>query len=210
MSRTLRVTVWNEFRHERIEPGRRRPSIPMASTRRWPDRCARAGHRGADGDPRRAGARLGRRSAGRTDVLLWWGHKAHGEVAGRGRRAGAGPGARRHGPDCPALGPLLQAVQAADGHQLRPEMARAPTSASVSGWWPPATRSWRACRSGSTSRRRRCTASVSTSRRPDELVFVSWFQGGEVFRSGCCFRRGGAASSTSAPATRLIRLTTSR
>jgi trehalose utilization protein len=25
---------------------------------------------------------------------------------------------------------------------------------------------------------------------PDELVFVSWFKGGEVFRSGCCFRRG--------------------
>ena len=22
---------------------------------------------------------------------------------------------------------------------------------------------------------------------PDELVFVSWFEGGEVFRSGCCF-----------------------
>jgi len=25
---------------------------------------------------------------------------------------------------------------------------------------------------------------------PDELVFVSWFEGGEVFRSGCCFERG--------------------
>ena len=25
---------------------------------------------------------------------------------------------------------------------------------------------------------------------PDELVFVSWFSGGEVFRSGCCWRRG--------------------
>lgn len=25
---------------------------------------------------------------------------------------------------------------------------------------------------------------------PDHLVFVSWFQGGEVFRSGCCFHRG--------------------
>ncbi|MDG6947281.1 MAG: ThuA domain-containing protein [Nitrososphaerota archaeon] len=25
---------------------------------------------------------------------------------------------------------------------------------------------------------------------PDELVFVSWYQGGEVFRSGCCFYRG--------------------
>lgn len=25
---------------------------------------------------------------------------------------------------------------------------------------------------------------------PDELVFVSWFSGGEVFRSGCCYKRG--------------------
>lgn len=25
---------------------------------------------------------------------------------------------------------------------------------------------------------------------PDKLVFISWFQGGEVFRSGCCFYRG--------------------
>jgi trehalose utilization protein len=26
--------------------------------------------------------------------------------------------------------------------------------------------------------------------QPDELVFVSWFKGGEVFRSGCCYYRG--------------------
>jgi trehalose utilization protein len=26
--------------------------------------------------------------------------------------------------------------------------------------------------------------------QPDELVFVSWFQGGEVFRSGVCYYRG--------------------
>ena len=25
---------------------------------------------------------------------------------------------------------------------------------------------------------------------PDELIFVSWFKGGEVFRSGCTFKRG--------------------
>jgi trehalose utilization protein len=25
---------------------------------------------------------------------------------------------------------------------------------------------------------------------PDRLVLLSWFQGGEVFRSGCCFERG--------------------
>lgn len=26
--------------------------------------------------------------------------------------------------------------------------------------------------------------------QPDEQVFISWFEGGEVFRSGCCFTRG--------------------
>lgn len=26
--------------------------------------------------------------------------------------------------------------------------------------------------------------------QPDQLVFVSWFEGGEVFRSGCCWHRG--------------------
>ena len=25
---------------------------------------------------------------------------------------------------------------------------------------------------------------------PDKLIFVSWFAGGEVFRSGCCWERG--------------------
>lgn len=25
---------------------------------------------------------------------------------------------------------------------------------------------------------------------PDEVVFISWFSGGEVFRSGCCYKRG--------------------
>ncbi len=26
--------------------------------------------------------------------------------------------------------------------------------------------------------------------QPDDLIFVSWFTGGEVFRSGCCYQRG--------------------
>ena len=43
---------------------------------------------------------------------------------------------------------------------------------------------------------------------PQELVFLSWFPGGEVFRSGCCYTRGPERSSTSAPATRAIRRST--
>ena len=26
--------------------------------------------------------------------------------------------------------------------------------------------------------------------QPDELVLISWFEGGDVFRSGCCWNRG--------------------
>jgi len=26
--------------------------------------------------------------------------------------------------------------------------------------------------------------------KPDKLIFISWFEGGEVFRSGCCWERG--------------------
>jgi trehalose utilization protein len=26
--------------------------------------------------------------------------------------------------------------------------------------------------------------------QPDELIFISWFEGGEVFRSGLCYHRG--------------------
>lgn len=26
--------------------------------------------------------------------------------------------------------------------------------------------------------------------KPDDLVLISWFEGGEVFRSGCCYQRG--------------------
>ena len=44
--------------------------------------------------------------------------------------------------------------------------------------------------------------------QPDELVFISSFAGGEVFRCGCCFTRGAGGSSTSAPATRSTPSTT--
>ena len=46
--------------------------------------------------------------------------------------------------------------------------------------------------------------------QPDELVFISWFAGGEVFRSGCCCHRGRGKVFYFRPATRPSRSTTSR
>ena len=37
---------------------------------------------------------------------------------------------------------------------------------------------------------------------PETLVFVSWFSGGEVFRSGCCYTRGAGKVFTSGRATK--------
>jgi trehalose utilization protein len=45
---------------------------------------------------------------------------------------------------------------------------------------------------------------------PDDLVFISSFSGGEVFRSGCCYTRGQGASFTSARATKRTRLLPAR
>jgi len=45
---------------------------------------------------------------------------------------------------------------------------------------------------------------------PLETVFISWFQGGEVFRSGLTYQRGPEKSSTSGRATKHIPRTTMR
>lgn len=45
---------------------------------------------------------------------------------------------------------------------------------------------------------------------PDELIFVSWFEGGEVFRSGCTFSRGQGKIFISGPGMRHTQPTTTR
>ena len=44
---------------------------------------------------------------------------------------------------------------------------------------------------------RKCMAEPFGIPAPDELIFISWFTGGEVFRSGCTWYRVTVASSTS-------------
>jgi trehalose utilization protein len=188
MSRPLRITVWNEFRHERSNPevgGIYPDGIHEALARP----LRQVGHlvRTATLDEPAHG--LGGDVLGETEVLLWWGHKAHADVddavAARVQErvlAGMGlialhsahfskPFKRLMGTSCDLKWRVAQERErlwvVAPGHPITdglPERIEIEPEEMYGEHFdiPP----------------------------PDELVFVSWFQGGEVFRSGCCFRRG--------------------
>ncbi len=186
-----RVTVWNEFRHEKTDAEVAGGLPHRACTMPSPTGCAPHGLttvRTATLDEPEHG--LTEAVLAETDVLIWWGHMAHGEVkdeiVDRVQRARA----RRHGPDRPALRPLLEDLQAPDGHHLQPEVARDRRDRSASGSSSRAIRSPRACGEYFEIPHDEMYGERFDIPAPDTLVFVSWFQGGEVFRSGCCFHRG--------------------
>ncbi|HEX2853491.1 MAG TPA: ThuA domain-containing protein [Opitutaceae bacterium] len=124
-----------------------------------------------------------------TDVLTWWGHLAHGEVADRvvervHRRVLEGMGL----------------VVLHSGHHSKIFKRLLGTSCSLT--WREAgerERLW-VCNPGHP-----IAAGLNAHFElpheemygepfgippPDEQVFISWFEGGEVFRSGCCWTRG--------------------
>ena len=188
MTKPLRITVWNEFRHEKDNPevGRVYPAgihEALAAPLR------EVGHevRTATLDQPEHG--LGGSVLDETDVLLWWGHRAHADVADATveriqARVLAGMGLiplhsahfskifqRLMGTGCSLkwreAGERERLWVVAPGHPIvegLPERIELEHEEMYGEHFDiPA---------------------------PDELVLVSWFQGGEVFRSGCCFRRG--------------------
>jgi trehalose utilization protein len=124
-----------------------------------------------------------------TDVLVWWGHAAHGQVADAvaervAEQVWAGMGA----------------IFLHSAHFAKPFKRLMGT---------PCNLSWREAgereRIWLTSRSHPIAAGLPDHfeleqeemygepfgvPEPQETVFVSWFQGGEVFRSGLCWRRG--------------------
>jgi trehalose utilization protein len=184
----LRVTIWNEYRHELVDPvvGGNYPEGIHAALA-GPLRAAGCAVRTATLDEPEHG--LGEAVLEGTDVLLWWGHRAHAEVADavveRVRaRVLDGMGlialhsahyskifTRLMGTSCSLKWRVADERErlwvVAPGHPIaaglpeRIELAREEMYGEHFDIPP-----------------------------PDELVFVSWFQGGEVFRSGCCFHRG--------------------
>ena len=184
-----RVTVWNEFRHERTSEEVRAV---------YPDGIhvvladALRGHglaevRTATLDEPEHG--LGEAVLEATDVLVWWGHKAHEEVEDavvqrvRQRVLGGMGLVALHSAHYSKIFRLLMGTTCTVNWRVAAERERiwtvAPDHPIAAGVGPFVE-----------IEREEMYGEVFGIPQPDELVFVSWFQGGEVFRSGCCFTRG--------------------
>jgi trehalose utilization protein len=183
-----RVTVWNEYRQERSDPAVR--AI-------YPDGihgAIGAGLRGAGFDV--GTATLDDPEHGltddvlaATDVLTWWGHTAHGEVADAvvdrvHRRVLEGMGL----------------IVLHSGHHSKIFRRLMGTTCDLA--WREAgerERLWVVDLSHPIAEGLGQSFVIDHEEMygepfdvpaPDRLVLVSWFQGGEIFRSGCCYQRG--------------------
>jgi trehalose utilization protein len=189
MTAQIRVTVWGENVHER-------ENLIVAEI--YPDGMHRtiADAISEDGDCEVRTATLQDPEHGltvdileNTDVLVWWGHAAHGKVADE------------------AVERVLTRVWQGMGfialhsaHYSKPFMRLMGTSCSIT---------WR--EAGERERLWVCNPAHPIARgidryfeiknvemygepfavpTPEEIVFISWFEGGEVFRSGCTWKRG--------------------
>ena len=188
MAKTIRVTVWNEFRHEKTHEAVRAiypdgMHAVMAAALRERGFTVRT----ATLDEPEHG--LTESVLAETDVLTWWGHMAHGEVSDAVvdcvvRRVWDGMGL----------------VVLHSGHFSKPFKRLMGTSCNLT--WREAgekERLWvvepgHPIAAGLGPYVEIPHAEMYGERfdipAPETLIFVSWFAGGEVFRSGCTFRRG--------------------
>ncbi|WP_458210386.1 ThuA domain-containing protein [Haladaptatus sp. NG-SE-30] len=182
------VTVWNEYRHER-DDDEVRAVYPDGIHATLAAALEEYGHdvRTATLDEPEHG--LTDKVLAETDVLLWWGHLAHDEVeddivARVKRRVLDGMG--------------LVALHSS--HESKVFTSLVGTSGSLR--WREAgerERIWvvepsHPVADGIDEYVDIPKAEMYGERfdvpAPDTLVTISWFEGGEVFRSGCCYRRG--------------------
>ncbi|HYP59675.1 MAG TPA: ThuA domain-containing protein [Thermomicrobiales bacterium] len=186
---TLRVTVWNEFRHEKqneligaIYPDGMHTAIANR-LRKESDFEVRT----ATLDEPEHG--LTQEVLDTTDVLTWWGHRAHAEVSDEVVER-----IRERVLDGMGLIVLHSA------HYSKIFKALMGTSCSLK--WREANdneRIWIVNPAHQITRglpeyidieREEMYGEYFDIPAPDELLMVSWFKGGEVFRSGCTFTRG--------------------
>ncbi len=188
MAQSIRVTVWNEYRHEK-------QNAEIAEIYPQGIHGAIAGYLRGHGcivttatldEPSHG---LTEHVLDNTDVLVWWGHMAHGEVSDEivervHEHVLKGMGLivlhsghfskifkRLMGTTCDLkwreAGEKERVWVVAPGHPIADgidEYFEIPHEEMYGEYFD--------------------------IPEPETVVFISWFQGGEVFRSGCCYRRG--------------------
>ena len=191
MNKKIRVTVWNEFRHEKMLENIRKvypQGIHMAIANHLNKQDAFDVKTATLDEPEHG---LTDKVLQETDVMLWWGHKYHHEVKDEivekvYNRVQEGMGL----------------IVLHSGHASKIFRKLCGTGTRLR---------WRELENGERERlwviepghpivegledyieipHEEMYGERFQIPAPDELVFISWFQGGEVFRSGCCFNRG--------------------
>lgn len=185
---TIRVTVWNEFRHEQEE----------RFAKVYPEGIHGAiasGLKGLPGIEVRTATLdepehgLTQEVLDNTDVLTWWGHMAHKEVndeiVERVKKRvldGMGLIVLHSGHYSKIFKSLMGTTcslkwrEANDTERLWVVAPGHPIADGLNEWIDAGPEEM--------------YGEFFDIPAPDELVFISWFTGGEVFRSGCCFYRG--------------------
>lgn len=190
MSAALRVTVWNEYRHERSS---KHPAGTI-----YPEGIhgAIAAHLRAQPDMQVCTATLDEPEHGltdevlaSTDVLIWWGHAAHGEVRDE-------VVAKVHARVLDGMGLIVLH----SGHFSKIFKRLMGTTCDLK--WREGNdheRIWVVEPGHPIAAGLEECIEIGPEEMygerfdipaPEALVFVSWFTGGEVFRSGCCYTRG--------------------
>lgn len=191
-SNAINVTIWHEYRHEKthkvvaeLYPQGMHQAI--ADGLQQNDRGGEFIIRTATLDEPEHGLPPAVLDA--TDVLIWWGHAAHGEVRddivervvkrvwdGMGLivlHSGhfSKPFKRLMGTDC-----ALRWREANDKERFWVVNPAHPIAQGLPDYFELESEEM--------------YGEFFGVPQPDELVFISWFTGGEVFRSGCCWHRG--------------------
>jgi trehalose utilization protein len=182
------VTIWNEFRHEkkneqvaRIYPEGLHVTIAKALGAKGLDVQLAALDEPENGLPIE-------KLAG-TDVLVWWGHMAHGEVKDEVVErvyervlAGMGLIVLHSGHESKIFRKLMGTTchlkwrEIGEKERLWVVNPAHPIAAGLGEYFE--------------LEHEEMYGEHFDIPAPDELVFISWFAGGDVFRSGCCYHRG--------------------
>ncbi len=184
----IRVTVWNEGVHEKLsnEVAGVYPAGIHGCIKNFLSSQEDMTVRTATLSQRKCG--LSDEVLENTDVLIWWGHMAHDKVPDKlvekiHKRVLAGMGL----------------VVLHSGHHSKIFRALMGTTCNLRWRDGDRERIWNINPTHPISQGIPAHFSIDVEEMygeqfdipdPDELVFLGWFAGGEVFRSGCCWKRG--------------------